>query len=249
MAGRNVERGPDPSGVAVVTGASGAVGRACLDALAARGHHAVGTWRTAPIDDVASVQLDVTDDDAVTAAMAAIEADHGPIDVVVANAGFAHLDLALRAKASDIRAVIDADLTGAFLTARAAATGMARRRYGRIVLVSSVAALSGVPGYASYSAAKAGMIGLARALARELGPRGITVNVVAPGLLDNAGPVLDEAHGARRITEGWVAATPVGRLGTLEEVAATVCFLAEPRASFVTGAVIPVDGGFAMGFG
>lgn len=244
-----LRRVDDRRGVAVVTGGSGAVGAACADALAAAGHRVVVTWRTRPVETHPSVRLDVTDDEAVRAAFERIESDHGPPQVLVANAGFARLDLAIRAKPSDIRAVLDTNLTGAFLTARAAAGPMMRRRQGRIIFVSSVAALYGIPGYASYSAAKAGMIGLARAMAREVGPRQVTVNVIAPGLLDNAVGSLEDAHPGRGISSAWAEATPLGRAGSLAEIASAVVFLADRRAGFVSGAVLPVDGGFAMGFG
>lgn len=236
------------AGLAVVTGGSGALGRACADELSRQGHRVAVTWHTRPVTDLPGVACDVTDADRVEVAFAELAAAHGPIEVVVANAGFARLDLAVRAKVGDFRDVVDTNLTGAFLCARTAAMGMLRRRRGRIVLVASVAALYGIPGYSSYSASKAGMIGLARSMARELGGRGVTVNVVAPGLLDNAVGRLDDAHANRAIPAEWAQATPLGRPGTLREVASAVAFLAGPRAGFITGAVLPVDGGFAMGF-
>jgi 3-oxoacyl-[acyl-carrier protein] reductase len=171
----------------------------------------------------------------------------GPPEVVVAGAGFAHLDLALRVDAARFREVVDVDLTGAFLLARAALRSMLRRRTGRIVLIGSVAGHWGVPGVSSYAAAKAGLGGLARTLAREAGPRGVTVNVVAPGMLHDAVARI-EAHRPRsRADEAWLAATPMRRAGTASEVAEVVAFLASPSAASITGATLAVDGGFAMG--
>ena len=236
--------------VALVTGAAGAIGAACVRRLGADGFTAVSGWRNEPaVADGPAVRFDVTDEAAVAAAVAEVEAEHGPIAVVVANAGWAQLDLALRADPTRWREVVDANLTGAFLLAQAALPGMVRRRHGRIVLVGSVAGFWGVPGVSSYAAAKAGLLGLARSLAREVGSRGITANVVAPGLLDNAVTRLDEQRRSRGVTGDWVAATPLRRAGTPEEVADAVSFLASDRAGFVTGTVLPVDGGFSMGIG
>ncbi len=236
--------------VALVTGAAGAIGAACVARLAADGFTAVSAWReTPPSGDGPSVRFDVTDADAVAAGIAEVEEVHGPIHTVVANAGWAHLDLALRADPEVFRQVIDTNLTGAFLTAKAALGPMVRRRQGRIVLMGSVAGFWGVPGVSSYAASKAGMLGLARSLAREVGSRNITVNVVAPGLLDNAVDRIDDQRPASRVTAGWVASTPLRRAGTPEEIAAAVSFLASDRAGFVTGTVLPVDGGFSMGIG
>jgi NAD(P)-dependent dehydrogenase (short-subunit alcohol dehydrogenase family) len=243
--------GPAPgTRVALVTGAAGAIGAACVQRLAADGFTAVSAWReAAPAGDGPAVRFDVTDAAAVEDGVAQVEREHGPIEVVVANAGWAQLDLALRADPDRFREVVDANLTGAFLTAKAALGPMVRRRRGRIVLMGSVAGFWGVPGVSSYAASKAGLLGLARSLAREVGSRSITVNVVAPGLLSNAVGRIDGDRPASGVTDDWVRATPVGRAGTPGEVAAAVSFLASDRAGFVTGAVLPVDGGFSMGIG
>ena len=235
--------------VALVTGASGAIGSACVRRLAVDGFTAVSGWRSTPPLEGPAVQFDVTDADAVRAAVEEVESTHGPIHTVVANAGWAHMDIVTRTDPEQFRAVIDANLTGSFLVAQAALGPMLRRRSGRIVFVGSVAGFWGVPGVASYAASKAGLLGLARSLAREVGSRSITVNVVAPGLLDNAVDRIDAERPARSVTTDWVAATPLRRAGTPDDVAAAVSFLASDGAGFVTGTVIPVDGGFSMGIG
>jgi 3-oxoacyl-[acyl-carrier protein] reductase len=236
--------------VALVSGATSGIGRACADVLRDQGFTVVSAWRTtAPTDDRPHVQVDVTDEVAVQAAVETVERDHGPIEVVVANAGFAHLDLALRVDEATFRRVVDTDLTGAFLLARAALGPMVRRRSGCVVFIGSVAGAWGVPGVSSYAAAKAGLGGLARSLAREVGGRGITVNVVAPGMLDDAADRIVTHRPTSGADRAWVAATPAGRTGTPAEVAATVAFLASPAGRSVTGATLPVDGGFAMGLG
>ncbi|MFN8039923.1 MAG: SDR family oxidoreductase [Acidimicrobiales bacterium] len=233
-----------PSGepVAVVTGGNRGVGLACARALAADGHRVVVTWRTEPGPDFPGVRCDVRDPDAVDAAFDQIEAEHGPVAVLVANAGTAERNLAIRMKPSSFADVVGTNLVGSFAAARRAAQTMVRRRQGRLVFVSSTSALYGTPGVASYSASKAGLIGLCRSLARELGSRGITANVVAPGLLEN---MRDLAPGA----DDWIARTPLGRVGRVEEAAAVVRFLCSPRAAAITGTVFPVDGGFGMGIG
>jgi 3-oxoacyl-[acyl-carrier protein] reductase len=166
----------------------------------------------------------------------------GPLDVVVLNAGITRDGLAVRMSADDWTAVIDTNLSGAFYTARPALRGMLRRRAGSIVAISSVVGLIGNPGQANYAAAKAGMIGMVRALAREAGGRGVRVNAVAPGYIaTDLTAALSEEHRA-----GLIAQTPLGRLGDPEDVAGAVAFLCSPAAAFITGAVLSVDGGLAM---
>ena len=188
-------------------------------------------------------RADVTDTAAVDAAFAAAEDAHGPVEVAVANAGVTRDGLALRMPDEAWDVVLDTNLGGAFRVARRAAKSMLRLRRGRIVLVSSVVGLTGSAGQSNYGASKAGLIGLARSLARELAPRGITVNVVAPGFVDT--DMTAELPADRRAQ--ILAQVPLGRLGAAAEVAAAVRWLASPEAGYVTGAVLPVDGGLGMG--
>lgn len=201
----------------------------------------------APSDDapdgVLQVPGDVCDTAAVDAAFAAVEEAHGPVDVLVANAGITRDGLLMRMSDEDFETVLDVNLTGAFRVVRRASTSMIRRRSGRIVLIASVVGLYGGAGQVNYSASKAGLVGLARSVTRELGGRGITANVVAPGFIDTA------------MTQGlpddlktkYLAAIPAGRWGTADDVAQAVEFLASPAAAYITGAVVPVDGGLGMG--
>lgn len=230
----------DDRPLAVVVGGGRDLGAAIADDLAEAGHRVVVTWRSSPAEDHPGYRLDVTDGEQVDATFAAIAADHGLPATVVANAGEASVNLVLRERGDRFREVLETNLVGALHVGRAAGRLMARARTGSIVYVSSVSALWGTPGLASYTASKAGLVGLARTLARELARRGVTVNVVAPGLLEN---LVDVVPGG----DEWVAATPLGRAGTFAEVAAVVRYLASPGARYVTGAFLPVDGGFAMG--
>ena len=235
--------------VALVTGAGSGIGGACLDRLRGDGFLAVAGWRTDAPSSGPAVHLDVTDAAEVEAAVAEVEARWGPIDVLVSNAGLARLDLALRTTPERFREVIDTNLTGSFLLARAVLAPMVRRRRGRIIFMGSVAGHWGVPGVSSYAASKAGLVGMARSLAREVGPRSITVNVVAPGMLDDAVARFDAHRPTSDVADRWVGATPARRPGTAEDVAAAVAFLASDGAAFITGTTLAVDGGFGLGLG
>ena len=242
--------------VALVTGASRGIGRATAIALGRTGMRvAVGfaedeAAARATVDAVVGaggaarpVAIRVEDADAVDAAFTAVESELGPVEVLVNNAGITADGLVMRMKDEAWDRVLAVDLTGAFHTIRRATPKMMRARFGRIVNVSSVVAHTGGAGQANYGAAKAGLVGLSRSVARELGGRGITCNVVAPG------PIATEMTAA--MGPEWLATVgalvPVGRAGTPEECAAAIVFLASDAAAYVTGAVVPVDGGLGMG--
>ncbi|GHJ60231.1 beta-ketoacyl-ACP reductase [Nocardioides sp. OK12] len=228
----------------LVTGGNRGIGRAIAEAFLAQGDKVAVTTRSGGAPEGAlDVRCDVTDPAAVEAAFAEVEAAHGPVEVLVANAGITADTLLLRMSEDDWSSVIDTNLTGSFRLAKRASKGMLRLRRGRIILISSVVAMLGSPGQVNYAASKAGLVGVARSLARELGSRSITTNVVAPGFIETdmtaSLPAEQQAEYAARI--------PLGRLGAAEEVAGTVLWLAGPAAAYVTGAVIPVDGGLGMG--
>jgi 3-oxoacyl-[acyl-carrier protein] reductase len=194
-------------------------------------------------EGVLAVRCDVTDSAEVDAAFAEVEAAHGPVEVLVANAGITDDTLLMRMTEEQFTRVIDANLTGAFRVVKRASRGMLRNRFGRIVFISSVVGLMGSPGQVNYAASKAGLIGVARSIARELGSRNITANVVAPGFI--------ETDMTAKLTEARqqevLASVPAGRLGSADEIAAAVTFLASDAAGYINGAVLPVDGGLGMG--
>ncbi|MFN8136155.1 MAG: beta-ketoacyl-ACP reductase [Propionicimonas sp.] len=228
----------------LVTGGNRGIGRAIAEAFVALGDRVAVTTRDggAP-EGTLDVRCDVTDQASIDAAFATVEQAHGPVEVLVANAGITRDTLVLRMSDDDWAAVIDTNLTGSFRVARRAAKGMLRLRRGRIVFVSSVVGLLGSAGQVNYAASKSGLVGMARSLARELGSRSITANVVAPGFVetDMTDALTEEQRSAIR---GQV---PLGRYATPDEIAAAVTWLASDGAAYVTGAVIPVDGGLGMG--
>jgi 3-oxoacyl-[acyl-carrier protein] reductase len=238
----NAEQTPEGRTV-VVTGGARGIGLACSRAFVAAGDRVAALSRTSTSDEFLCIPCDVGDPDQVDAAFSKVEAELGPVQVVVANAGVTRDTLLARMSEDEFQSVIDTNLIGSFRLARRAIGPMMRARWGRFVFVSSVVALSGGAGQANYAASKAGLVGLARSIAREYGSRNITANVVAPGPI--ATDML-EAVGEQRVAEikGQV---PAGRLGTGDDVAAVVRFLASSEAGYVNGAVIPVDGGMGMG--
>jgi 3-oxoacyl-[acyl-carrier protein] reductase len=229
----------------LVTGGNRGIGLAIARAFAEGGDNVVVTHRSGePPEGLKGVICEVTDTASVDAAFTAAEQIFGgPVEVLVANAGITRDTLLMRMTDEEFGSVIDTNLTGAFRCARRAATGMIRKRRGRIVLISSVVGLYGSPGQTNYAASKAGLVGLARSISRELGGRGITANVVAPGFIETEmTQVLPDEQ-----KKAYLANIPAGRFATPEEVAEVVRFVASDAAAYVTGAVIPVDGGLGMG--
>jgi 3-oxoacyl-[acyl-carrier protein] reductase len=235
--------GQQPGRVVLVTGGNRGIGLAIARAFAAIGDQVAVTHRSDPVDGFLSVRCDVTSGDEVDAAFTRVEQELGPVEVLVSNAGINADQLLLSMKEEAWTRVIDANLTGAYRVARRATSKMIRARRGRIILISSVVALAGSPGQTNYAASKAGLIGLARSLAREIGGRGVTVNVVTPGFVTTDMTLaLPEARQAEILDQ-----IPLRRMARPEEVAAAVTWLASEGAGYITGAVIPVDGGLGMG--
>lgn len=232
------------SRVVLVTGGSRGIGLATARRFASLGDKVVVTYNSSPPPpDVLGIQCDVSKSESVEAAFSRIEAELGPVEILVSNAGITKDMLLLRMSEADFSEVVNTNLTGAFRVVKRAAQGMLRARRGRIILIGSVVGLLGSAGQANYAAAKAGLVGFARSLARELASRSITVNVVAPGPVetDMTAALSDDRRTA--LSE----AVPLGRMATPEEIAGTIVFLASDDGAYITGAVIPVDGGLGMG--
>lgn len=230
--------------IALVTGGNRGIGLAIARGLREAGHEVVVGSRSGEAPDgLAAVTLDVTSTESVDEAVTRVEDTYGPVGVLVANAGVTRDTLLVRLDDSDLDAVIDANLMGAIRCARRVARGMIKAREGRIILVSSVVWALGSAGQVNYAASKAGLVGAGRSMARELGSRGITTNVIAPGFIDtDMTAALSDDHRAAILDQ-----IPASRYGSVEEVAAVVAFLASPGAAYINGAVIPVDGGLGMG--
>lgn len=231
-------------GVAFVTGGNRGIGLAIAQALSKSGTKVViGSRSGESVGELPAVKIDVSEPDSIETGVKRVLEEHGSIHTLVANAGITRDGLLMRMSDEDIDVVLSTNLAGSIRLARAAVRGMLKARYGRIIMISSVVGMLGSAGQVNYAASKAGLIGAARSMARELGSRGITVNVVAPGFVDtDMTAQLDEERRAEILS-----AIPAGRYAAPDEIAAAVSFLAGPDAGYITGAVIPVDGGLGMG--
>ncbi|GAA3542574.1 3-oxoacyl-[acyl-carrier-protein] reductase [Kribbella ginsengisoli] len=228
----------------LVTGGNRGIGLAIATAFKEAGDQVAVTYRSGePPEGFLGVKCDITDAEQVEAAFDTIAAEHGPVEVLIANAGITRDTLLLRMSEDDWDSVIATNLTGSFRVAKRAAKGMLRLRRGRIVFISSVVGMLGSAGQVNYAASKSGLIGMARSMARELGSRGITTNVVAPGFVEtDMTAVLPE-----ETQKLYLSQIPLGRFGDVSEIAKAVRWIASEEAGYITGAVIPVDGGIGMG--
>jgi 3-oxoacyl-[acyl-carrier protein] reductase len=228
----------------LVTGGNRGIGYAIAEEFLAQGHRVAVTARSGEGPEGSlTVRADVTDTDAIDAAFTEIEEKFGPVEVVVANAGITRDTLLMRMTADDFDTVVDTNLGGSFRVVKRASKGMLKARFGRIVLISSVVGLYGSAGQVNYAASKAGLVGMARSITRELGARGITANVVAPGFIEtDMTAALPETQQAE-----YKKSIPAGRFATASEVAKVVAWVAGDDAGYISGAVIPVDGGLGMG--
>jgi len=234
----------DSTSIALVTGGNRGIGLAIAKALQTDGHKVIITYRSGtPPTGFDAVQMDVTDSQSVDAGFTKIESEFGQPEIIVANAGITKDTLVMRMSDEDFESVIDANLTGAFRVSKRATKGLLKLKRGRLIFVGSVVGSVGAAGQVNYSASKSGLVGMARSYARELGSRGITANVIAPGFVETDMTAdLDE----KRRTD-IAAQVPLGRFCSAEEIADVVSFIASPKASYITGAIIPVDGGLGMG--
>lgn len=229
----------------LVTGGNRGIGRAIAEEFLRRGDRVAVTSRSGEggPEGALTVRADVTDAGSLDAAFARVEEELGPVEVLVANAGITRDQLLLRMSEEDFAAVLDTNLTGVFRTVKRSIKGMLRKKFGRVILISSVVGLYGSPGQLNYAAAKAGLVGMARSLTRELGSRGITANVIAPGMITTD---MTDALSEEQRAE-YLKSIPVGRPGRPEEIAKAAAWLASEDAAYVSGAVVPVDGGLGMG--
>ena len=235
---------PQGTRIVFVTGGNRGIGLSIARSFASGGDLVIVSYRSggAP-EGLVGVQMDVTNQESVNAAFAEIEEKYGVVDVLIANAGITRDGLAMRMSEADFTEVVETNLTGAFRTAQKAIIPMMKQRNGRVIFIGSVVGLLGSAGQVNYAATKSGLVGMARALAREYGSRGLTFNVIAPGFVET--DMTAELNSTLR--EKYIGQIPLGRFCTPEEVAAVVKFIASPEASYITGAVIPVDGGMGMG--
>ncbi|WP_458117103.1 beta-ketoacyl-ACP reductase [Arthrobacter sp. D2-10] len=228
----------------LVTGGNRGIGLAIAQSFLATGDRVAITYRSGDVPEgMLGVKADVTDSEQIDTAFREVEDAHGPVEVLIANAGITRDTLLLRMSEADFTDVVDTNLTGSFRVIKRASRGMIRLRKGRIVLISSVSGLYGAPGQINYSASKAGLVGIARSLTRELGSRGITCNVVAPGFIntDMTAALPEETQ------QNYLSSIPAGRFAEADEVANVVRWVASDEAAYISGAVIPVDGGLGMG--
>jgi 3-oxoacyl-[acyl-carrier protein] reductase len=234
----------EPTSIALVTGGNRGIGLAIATELQEAGHRVVITYRSGtPPTGFDAVQMDVTNSESVDLAFTKIESEIGQPEIIVANAGITKDTLVLRMTDEDFESVIDANLTGAFRVAKRATKGLLKLKRGRLIFIGSVVGGVGAAGQVNYSASKSGLVGMARSFSRELGSRGITANVVAPGFVEtDMTAELDE----KRRSE-IAAQVPLGRFCSAQEIADVVTFIASAKASYITGAIIPVDGGLGMG--
>ena len=236
-----------PSRVALITGGNRGIALSIAQAFRDAGYQTIITARNgiapAEADGMTCIQMDVSDENSVLEGFAQIESRFGGVDVLIANAGITKDTLAMRMSEEDFVSVVNTNLTGVFRVSKAAMKSMLKKRRGRMIFIGSVVGLLGSAGQTNYAATKAGLVGMARSLARELGSRNITVNVVAPGFVEtDMTSVLDESRRNEIIN-----AVPLKRFSTPDEIAGVVRFLASDEAAYITGAVIPVDGGLGMG--
>ncbi|GAB2729624.1 3-oxoacyl-ACP reductase FabG1 [Nocardia thraciensis] len=229
----------------LVTGGNRGIGLAVAQRLAADGHKVAVTHRGSGVPDgLFGVKCDVTDTDSIDEAFSEVEAHQGPVEVLVANAGIVDNTLLMRMSEEQFTRVIDANLTGAWRCAKRANRAMLRARFGRIIFLGSVVGQMGAPGQVNYAAAKAGLVGMARAITREIGSRNITANVIAPGLIDTD---MTREDMTEEMREQALKLIPAGRMGHTDDVAAAVSFVASDGAQYISGAIIPVDGGLGLG--